>query len=76
MLIVCAYCICACVILWYDFLNCKTGMENSQSGMKYPLWPFTVKVGHVKAIDIHLLPKQEPARWSKLAGSSSPPLYN
>lgn len=64
-------CLCDMYIFWIV----KLAWKIPSLGMKCPLWPFTVKVGHVKAIDIHLLPKQQPARWSKLAGSSSPPLY-
>lgn len=64
-------CLCDMYIFWIV----KLPWKFPSLGMKSPLRPFTVKTGHVKAIDICLLPKQEPARWCKLAGSSPPSLY-
>lgn len=64
-------CLCDMYIFWIV----KLPWKFPSLGMKSPLQPFTLKIGHVKAIGICLLPKREPAKWCKLAGSSSSSLY-
>lgn len=63
-----------CVCDMYIFWTVKLPWKFPRLGMISPLCPLTVEAGHVKCIDICLLPKQEPASWCSLARSSSPSL--